>query len=158
VSVFALTVGDASAVTLVAGGYDAAEPFSRAAPTTSLPALGAAFRFGVPAADQLEWFGDPHNPGLYAAAVSRLESLGGKRVEIDFAPFRDAARLLYEGPWVAERWSAIRAFHAKNAEALFPVTRQIIEGGARPLASRESSIGAAGVIAIGITPAQTGST
>jgi len=60
--------------------------------------------------------------------------LGGVRVEIDFAPFAAAARLLYEGPWVAERWSAIRAFHARHAQAIWPATRQIIESGARPLA------------------------
>jgi allophanate hydrolase len=35
---------------------------------------------------------------------------------------------------VAERWSAIRAFHANHADAIFPVTRKIIEGGAKPLA------------------------
>ena len=51
-----------------------------------------------------------------------------------FGIFRDAARLLYEGPWVAERWSAVRAFHAKHADAIFPVTRRIIEGGSSPLA------------------------
>ena len=133
-SVFALTVGDASSVTQLAAGYDADEPFSRAAPVVLPPLLGASFRFGVPSLGQLEWFGDTTHPGLYAAAVDRLEALGGTRVELDFTPFREAARLLYEGPWVAERWSAIRTFHAKNAAAIFPVTRQIVEGGARPLA------------------------
>ncbi|HEY8993844.1 MAG TPA: allophanate hydrolase [Lacunisphaera sp.] len=134
-SVFALTVSDATAVTQIAAGYDAADPFSRPAPSACRSLLaGDAFRFGVPAAGQLEWFGDAQNPALFADAVRRLESLGGTRVEIDFTPFRDAARLLYEGPWVAERWSAVRAFHAKNANALFPVTRKIIEGGATPLA------------------------
>ena len=134
VSIFALTVGDATAVTQVASGYDPVEPFSRPAPAVPSAVCGTSFRFGLPAAGQLEWFGDPLNPALFAAAVGRLESLGGIRVEIDFTPFRDAARLLYEGPWVAERWSVIRAFHAKNADAIFPVTRQIIEGGAKPLA------------------------
>jgi allophanate hydrolase len=94
----------------------------------------AAFRFGVPAASQLEWFGDALSADCFAKSIAALESLGGTRVEIDFAPFRDAARLLYEGPWVAERWSAVRAFHAQHADAIFPVTRRIIEGGAKLLA------------------------
>jgi allophanate hydrolase len=38
----------------------------------------------------------------------------------------DAARLLYEGPWVAERYAAIRPFIEAHPEALHPVTRQII--------------------------------
>jgi allophanate hydrolase len=134
-SVFALTVSDATAATQIAAGYDTADPFSRPAPSGCRSLLaGDSFRFGVPAADQLAWFDDTQNPALYAAALSRLESLGGIKVEIDFTPFRDAARLLYEGPWVAERWSAVRAFHAKNANAIFPVTRKIIEGGATLLA------------------------
>ena len=51
-------------------------------------------------------------------------------VEIDFAPFRETAALLYQGPWVAERWAALRAFHANHADAFFPVTRRIVEGAA----------------------------
>ena len=136
VSVFALTVEDSAAVAAVAGGYDAADPFSRLAPTGAqgVVAAPASFRFGVPAAGQLDWFGDAVSPECFTSAVKALEALGGVKVEIDFAPFRDAARLLYEGPWVAERWSAVRAFHAEHAEAIFPVTRRIIEGGEKLLA------------------------
>ena len=136
VSIFALTVEDATAVAAVAGGFDAADPFSRSSPVANsgASAVPGNFRFGVPAASQLEWFGDKESPRCFDEAIGALEKLVGVRVEIDFAPFRDAARLLYEGPWVAERWSAIRGFHAKKAAAIFPVTRQIIEGGARPLA------------------------
>lgn len=136
VSVFALTVEDAAAVTAIAGGFDVSDPFSRSAPSGAAGpiAVPASFRFGVPVDSQLEWFGDAVSPECFARAMNALEALGGVRVEIDFAPFRDAARLLYEGPWVAERWSAVRDFHTKNAEAIFPVTRKIIEGGAKPLA------------------------
>ncbi|HEX2855501.1 MAG TPA: allophanate hydrolase [Opitutaceae bacterium] len=138
VSVFALTVGEATTVARICGGFDPADSFSRPAPAEAAAPETAAsltpFWFGVPAADQLEWFGDTLSPVAFAAAVRGFERLGGVRVEIDFASFRDAARLLYEGPWVAERWAAVRAFHAKNADAIFPVTRKIIEGGAKPLA------------------------
>jgi allophanate hydrolase len=134
VSVFALTVDDASEIASVAGGFDAPDPFSRPAPDEFPPVRAKQFVFGVPAANQLEWFGDLQTPVLFADAIRALGSIGGTAVEIDFTPFRDAARLLYEGPWVAERWSAIRAFHANNADAIFPVTRRIIEGGAKALA------------------------
>ncbi|HEX3731278.1 MAG TPA: allophanate hydrolase [Opitutaceae bacterium] len=133
VSVFALTVGDAEAAAAVAGGFDPEDPYSRRAPKAppAAPAPGAPFRFGVPAASQLEWCGDRHSPAAYAAAVARLETVGGTRVEIDYAPFRTAARLLYEGPWVAERWTALRQFHQAQVEAFHPITRRIVEAAAK---------------------------
>lgn len=130
VSVFTLTVADALAVAGVAGGPDAADPFSREVPVRAwAEAAPARFRFGVPAADQCEWFGDDAQRALFEAAQRELESLGGERVAIDFAPFQAAARLLYDGPWIAERWSAVRAFHARAADAILPVTRRILEAG-----------------------------
>ncbi len=39
-----------------------------------------------------------------------MEAIGGRKVEIDFSIFRAAAELLYAGPWVAERYAAIRDF------------------------------------------------
>lgn len=134
VSVFALTVDDAAEIANVAGAFDAADAFSRPAPDDRPTARAKPFVFGVPTANQLEWFGDLQTPVLFADAVRTLEAVGGTAVEVDFGPFRDAARLLYEGPWVAERWSAIRTFHAAHAEAIFPVTRKIIEGGSKALA------------------------
>jgi allophanate hydrolase len=132
VSIFALTVEDAGAVVAIAGAFDPADPYARKMPAPAAP-VGAPgrFRFGVPAEKDLEWFGDGQSPVLWTEAVRRLAALGGERVEIDFAPFRAAARLLYEGPWVAERWMAIRDFHARHADAILPVTRQIIEPAAR---------------------------
>jgi len=55
-------------------------------------------------------------------------------VQIDFAPFLDAARLLYEGPWIAERYAAVEDFINLHASALHPVTREIIEAGNIPSA------------------------
>jgi allophanate hydrolase len=135
VSVFALTVEDAEAVAAIAGVFDPLDPYARKQAPAATPPDPGSFRFGVPADQDLEWFGDRENPALFAGAVRRLEALGGKRVEIDFAPFRAAARLLYEGPWVAERWVAIRDFHAGHAAAILPVTRQIIEPAAKVTAA-----------------------
>lgn len=138
VSVFGLTVEDAASIVRIAGEFDAGDSFARPAPAATGEAWDQSpenpFWFGVPAAEQLEWFGDTQNPSLFKEAIRGLESLGGVQVEVDFAPFRDAARLLYEGPWVAERWAAVRKFHAQHAGGILPVTRRIIEGGAHPLA------------------------
>lgn len=135
VSVFALNAQDAQSVFDVAAVYDRADPFARPAEAPRLGSRGVpvqGFRFGVPRADQLEFFGDATYARLFALAVRQLEALGGVPVEIDFAPFLAAARLLYEGPWVSERYAAIEDFIGRHADALLPVTRAIIEGGARP--------------------------
>jgi len=133
VSIFALTADDARQVFAVARGYDPQDPYSRRPQAHGRGyATGDTFRFGVPRSGQLEFFGDSINPGLFRAAVQRLEALGGTAVEIDFAPFLETARLLYGGPWVAERYHAIRDFIERQPEALFPVTRDITLGGAKP--------------------------
>ncbi|MDH5579470.1 MAG: allophanate hydrolase, partial [Betaproteobacteria bacterium] len=126
VSIFGLTVGDAQAVLEVAQGFDRDDPYSRAAPA-SAGGIGARFRFGVPRNAQLEFFGDREAERLYAAALGKLEALGGERVELDFAPFYETARLLYEGPWVAERWLVVRELLERKPEAVHPVTRRVVE-------------------------------
>ena len=131
VSVFALTAEDARAVFDVARGFDAHDPWSRRPRAAALPDTVAGCRIGVPRASQLEFFGNRDAARLFGAAVATLERLGARRVEIDFAPFVEAARLLYDGPWVAERYLAIREFFERRPEALFPVTREIVAGAAQ---------------------------
>ena len=56
-----------------------------------------------------------------------MKEIGGVEVQINLTPFIEAAKLLYEGPWVAERWAAVGDFVEKNPDAVFPVTRTILE-------------------------------
>ena len=131
VSIFALTAGDACAVLRAARAYDAADPYSRRAPEFGRPGTPQSFagcRFGVPRREQLEFFGNADAAKLFQQAVDRLAALGGERIEVDFAPFFATAHLLYDGPWVAERYVAIREFIEKHAASLHPVTRTIIGG------------------------------
>jgi allophanate hydrolase len=130
VSIFALTAEDAAAVLAVAEGYDEQDAYSRRLGEAPI----AALRFGVPAPAHLDFFGDAEYARLFAAAVARLESLGGTRVEIDFAPFLEAAAMLYGGPWLAERYAAVGDFLEHRPDAVYPITRQIIAGGRTPLA------------------------
>ncbi|HEX7027096.1 MAG TPA: allophanate hydrolase [Gammaproteobacteria bacterium] len=118
VSVFALTVEDAEAVLSV-----------MSEPVIAASSLGDRFRFGVPQQAALEFYGDDYNSMLFNAAIEQLQALGGKAVEIDFHPFREAAQLLYDGPWLAERYTGIREFYDKHAAALLPITREIIGKG-----------------------------
>ena len=88
-------------------------------------------RFGTPRAGQLQFFGDESYGAAWRAALERLRATGATIVEIDFSAFLAAARLLYEGPWVAERLAAIGAFAAREPDALHPVIREIVGGAAR---------------------------
>ena len=129
VSVFALTCDDSTRVLEVMRGYDAGDIYART-DTPALggfPALGSAFRCGVPARAQREFFGDEVARTAFEQALATLRGMGADLVEIDFSPFSDVARLLYDGPWVAERYAAIKDFIAAHADEIHPVTRQVIE-------------------------------
>jgi len=129
ISIFAGNCVDARAVLKIAQGVDPADAWSRAVPAECALSLPLDFRFGVPKAGQLEFFGDAAAADLYAKALLRLEKLGGQRVEIDFTPFRETALLLYAGPWVAERLAAIGvSFFDAQALAMDPIVRQIVAG------------------------------
>ncbi len=123
VSIFALDAADAAAVLDVAAGYDAADPYAREAQ----PGCAARERPIVGVPTTLETAGDPETERAFARAVAALEATGAVVREVDLTPMLAAARLLYEGPWVAERYAAIRDFIGQHPEALHPVTRAIIE-------------------------------
>ena len=132
ISIFALTGIDAAAVLDVAGSFDPDDAFSRAAPEGFSPIpreFPANFRFGVPWPEQLEFFGNAAAADLFREAQCRLEGLGGQKIHLDFEPFQDTARLLYDGPWVDERRAAVGDFIAANKDSVHPVTRQIILDG-----------------------------
>ncbi|MEZ5403216.1 MAG: allophanate hydrolase [Bryobacteraceae bacterium] len=133
VSILAATTGDAAAVARVAAVFDAGDAFSRmpGAGGDAAPWATAAFRFGVPPQTQLEFFGDSEAAHLFDAAAGRLRSAGGEPVEVDWSPFREAAELLYSGPWVAERFAAVGAFVEANPAAVHPVVAEIIRGAAK---------------------------
>lgn len=131
VSVFAGNVGDAWLVLGQMTGEDPNDPFSRSAPPTAgaLRRHPQAFGFGVPRADQLEFYGDDESRAAFASVVEQLRALGGTPHEIDLAPFLEAAKLLYSGPWVAERTAAVGSYVQADAAGLDPTVRQIIAAG-----------------------------
>lgn len=135
VSIFALTAGDAQAVLNIAAVFDATDPFSRRAEPFGVDFSAGPFLFGVPRQNQLEFFGDVGAVDLFSEAVARLKTLGGMPVEIDFAPFLEVARLLYDGPWVAERYVAIQDFFEAQPQAVIEPVRTIIAGGRAKSAS-----------------------
>jgi allophanate hydrolase len=131
ISVFSLTVDDAMSALSVMSGADAADPFSRDRPLGPMTAFPGQLRLGVPRAGQLIFFGDRDSEKAYGEALKRWTSLGATLVEFDLEPFYETARLLYEGPWVAERYLVIRDLLASAPDSIHPVTREITAAGAR---------------------------
>ncbi|MGB0258534.1 MAG: allophanate hydrolase [Coraliomargarita sp.] len=126
VSIFALNAEDGQAILKVAEGFDAADAYSQ--PTRDV-ALPTSNKLGVPKPEQLLFFGDAEYQSAWLRALDTLKEKGWEIVEVDFEPFLKAARLLYEGPWVSERTTALKDFLKSNADDFYPATRSIIAGG-----------------------------
>jgi allophanate hydrolase len=131
VSIFSLTVDDAMTALAAMAGPDGADPFSRNRPLAVMNVLPRQLRLGVPRNGQLIFFGDKASEAAYRGALRRWTALGADLVEFDLEPLYETARLLYEGPWVAERYLVIRNLLASSPEAIHPVTREITAAGAR---------------------------
>ena len=127
VSIFALTVEDATEALGVLAGFDPADPFSRRVEIGSPGALPPLLRVGVPDAASRRFGGDRLSETAFDAALANLIALGAELRPVDLSPLYAAASLLYDGPWVAERYQAIRPFIETKPEALHPVTRAITE-------------------------------
>ncbi len=130
ITVFADALADAALVDEVLAGFDAEDAFSRPAQDVALTGR----RIGVPRRDQRQFFGDVQAEFLYERALAAL-ARECEIVEIDIAPLLEAARLLYGGPWVAERTAAVAALLETNPLAIDPVVREVIAPGKTMLAT-----------------------
>jgi allophanate hydrolase len=131
VSLFSLDVDDAMTALAAMAGPDGADPYSRNRPLAAMSSFPSSLRLGAPRDGQLIFFGDKAAEKAYGDALERWTALGATLVGFDLEPFYETARLLYEGPWVAERYLVIRDLLASQPEAIHPVTRDIIVDGSR---------------------------
>lgn len=138
-SIFALNADDAAEILVLCEGEDPQDPYSRSNPFSNSPRHYGTWRdelsVGVIDSGQLRFFGDEGYATAYREALECLAAAGVRTVPIDYSLFDTAARLLYEGPWVAERYIACQPLIEDRPEALLPVTRSIIEPGGKALAT-----------------------
>jgi allophanate hydrolase len=123
ISVLARTVAAAMGVQRVIAGFDAADPYSRRAPFPHLRSGPAAPGARIAVGDVA---------GLCDDATATLTARAARAVgaeSVDVSAFLAIARLLYDGPWVAERCSALREVIEVRPDILLPVTRAILESG-----------------------------
>ncbi len=133
VSIFAGNVADAEKVFDIVCSHDEKDPYSR----KNLFNNGVRYRgrlkpeltIGIPKKEQLEFFNDKEASILFDESITQIESLGAVIKEIDFTPFAEAAKLLYQGPWVAERYWAVRNTIEQSSESILPETLKIISQG-----------------------------
>ncbi len=131
VSVFALSSSDAETVFSVAAVEDKRDCYARSSTRSGLDFSSLpSWKLGVPDAKSWPSFGDEEYESLFARSQNIARKLKAEIVEIDLAPFLEAARLLYDGPWVAERFGVVKDLLLRNPDAIFPVTREIIAQGA----------------------------
>ncbi len=134
VTVFANTLADALAVDAVASKPDAECAWSKAYSAKEPRFPRTVY---VPT-EEPQFYGpyeDEYRTSWHKALarISCVAQAQGAKVEpIDTAEFSRIASILYDGPWVAERWSDLGSFVEEHGEAVFPVTKQILESGNRP--------------------------
>lgn len=131
-SLFTLHVSDAVRIGEVVEGPDPRDPYSRTLPVAAghcqAPRIGV-----IPAAQGV--FEDEAHAQAYASACTAARALGWQLEEIDFGVLQEAAALLYEGPWVSERYIVAEPLLEAQPDALLPVTREIISAGETPTAT-----------------------
>ncbi|MFU8778903.1 MAG: allophanate hydrolase [Roseovarius sp.] len=126
ISIFALTVADAHDVLRTAAAFDYADAYSRPLPADPMPAPAPAPRITAPDAASLIFFEDKVQAADFEATLTTLAESGARIDRVDFTPFYDVARMLYDGAWIAERYAAIEDMMTTRPDALHPVTRAII--------------------------------
>lgn len=126
ISVFAASTADAWCVEKIAIAADVRAPYSRAMLPREL--LLDTFRFGILRQEDRFFDGNTANAALYDRAIQHLEELGGTAVELDFAPLKETAELLYSGPFVVERLTAIKDFYQNHRREMDPVVGAIVDG------------------------------
>lgn len=83
----------------------------------------------VPQENQRQFFGNYEGQKLYEKVLDKLERNGVKISTIDFSPFLEAGRMLFDGPWVAERYLSLIDFIQKYPNDVFETTLEIIKSG-----------------------------
>jgi allophanate hydrolase len=130
VSLFTLFADDAVHIFPHMGGYDALDPWSRRMPArTQKAATWSGLRLAIANPDQLDFAGDVGYAHLYQAALETAQSLGAHCLGQDIGPLYEAARLLYQGPWIAERYAAIAESIDPDSGQVLPVIREVLRQG-----------------------------
>jgi allophanate hydrolase len=139
ISLFAYNADDAHSVLSAAEGFNSDDGYSRRNPfSNSRRHYGlqqGPLTVGVIPTGQLQFFGDAGYAQAYQTTLDALQQEGFEFIDIDYGPFDEVAQLLYEGPWVSERYLATMPLIEEQPEEIFPAVREVISQGKTPLAT-----------------------
>lgn len=129
VSVLANCLEDAFLVDQVVRGFEETDPWSRV--VTHLPnrlpkkicLLKEAPNFFGPFANEYK--------RAWETVLKRIDELAIPVEYIDGSYLSETASILYDGPWVAERWADLGPFITENKNVAFPVTETILRAGSK---------------------------
>ena len=127
------TVAEARQALSVLVHPDPDDAWSRPLPVSRPAGVAAEMRVVAIPAGPLD-LDLPHREA-WERAVARAYEVAAHVVEVDVEPFLAAARLLYEGPWLAERWAGFGHLLEPDGAHLDPVVRGIILPGRDLLAA-----------------------
>ncbi|MEU4313581.1 allophanate hydrolase [Nocardia sp. NPDC024068] len=133
VTVFARDLTLATEVTRAMIGPDSEDSRSRAWPADTPLGAPARATLAVPADHNLTSL-TPAYRAAFDATVDRWRASGGAVATVDITELLDAARLLYDGAIVAQRYAAVGEFLSGAPEGADPVVAAIIGGGEVPAA------------------------
>lgn len=128
ISVFANSSAEIFMIDSVVRGFEANDPWSRQIPA---PWTARPKKLCLP--ERIPSFFGPYAKGYEAAwlkAEDKLLNLGFEVERIDDSLFAKAAAILYEGPWIAERWASLGDFVQSHSGEIHEVTAKILRSGA----------------------------
>lgn len=127
VTVFTQNLNDALLVDSIARGIDEQDPWTRELPLTNgkLPK-----KLLIPKGP-LEFYGpyEEKYRNAWKSSIKELEKLHIPIEYIDYSLFKEAAAILYGGPFVAERWADLGEFINEHPGVTFPVTEKVLRSG-----------------------------
>ncbi|MFC9787435.1 allophanate hydrolase [Rhodococcus sp. NPDC127528] len=133
VTVFAADLDGAAAAARVMAGPEPRDPRSRTWPSDVRLAAPAAPRIAVPRIEDLAEL-CPEYLAAFGETVAALEADGVVTQSVDISGLLAAARLLYDGAVVAERYAAVGRFLDTRPAGADPTVAAIVAGARTPLA------------------------
>ena len=130
IAIIATTVSDARTIWDICAQFDAEDRYAkRCFPIprhiNSLGPQATSFTFGIPPLEALHVC-SPVYSRKFNEAVQTLQRIGGQLRPIDWTPFSEAGKLLYDGSFVCERLASLPDdWLAQNRSHLHPVIEQI---------------------------------
>ncbi|MFV2048960.1 allophanate hydrolase [Metabacillus sp. YM-086] len=130
VTVFSHNLEEAYKVDAIARGLDQEDPWSRdlAIPQAKLPK-----KICLPK-DDLMFYGPfaEEYKKAWDGAVNQIKQLNIQIEYIDYQFFAEAAAILYDGPFIAERWADLGGFINNHPGVTFSVTEKVLRSGSQP--------------------------